>query len=123
LIVLIVIILAAGLFAGFSLFPEPSRLDDITVAPPGDLTLSVGETKQLKVIALYDDGMREFVTLGCDYTAKKLKPGRKAIITVSDEGLITARRKGNSTISVSYIQRRFLTGDITRTAYIFVKVK
>ncbi|MBA7518747.1 hypothetical protein ES705_10820 [subsurface metagenome] len=123
LTVLMAIILIAGLLSGCWLFPE-SKLDYIK-ADPDDVTLNITSalvvTQQLDVTAYYIDGDKADVTLECDYAP--LTVSDTEVVTVNDEGLITAKSKGNTIILVSYTEGNFWTGRITRTDEVKVLVK
>ncbi|GAI98150.1 unnamed protein product, partial [marine sediment metagenome] len=45
------------------------------------------------------------------------------VVTVNDEGLITAKSKGKAKVLVSYTQNNFWTSDITRTDEVKILVK
>ena len=123
LTVLMAIILIAGLLSGCWLFPE-SKLDYIK-ADPDDVTLNITSalvvTQQLDVTAYYIDGDKADVTLECDYAP--LTVSDTEVVTVNDEGLITAKSKGNTIILVSYTEGNFWTGRITRTDEVKILVK
>ena len=124
--VLVVIMLVTGLLAGCGIMPE-SKLWKIEVEPTdfGGITLyvnpaqfpAVDGTCQLEVTAFYDDGTIADVTLDCEYISSDSK-----IAFVSNEGLITAIKVGDATISVIYTQQNFWTSDITRTAKVEITV-
>ncbi|AEI42092.1 S-layer homology domain-containing protein [Paenibacillus mucilaginosus] len=59
--------------------------------------LGVGETHQLEVTALYDDGTSEAVTTGVKYASF-----RPSVVSVSSKGVLTARTEGEAVITVSY---------------------
>lgn len=122
LTVLVAVILIAGLLAGCGIIPG-SRLYYIEVEPD-DFTLHLGSdpTKQLEVTATYDDLTIADVTLECEYTWKP-EALTKVVATVSDEGLVTGMLVGNTDILVSYTQRNFWTGDITRITEVEVRVR
>ena len=123
LTVLMAIILIAGLLSGCWLFPE-SKLDYIK-ADPDDVTLNITSalvvTQQLDVTAYYIDGDKADVTLECDYAP--LTVSDTEVVTVNDEGLITAKSKGNTIILVSYTEGNFWTGRITRTDEVKILVE
>ncbi|GAI06752.1 unnamed protein product, partial [marine sediment metagenome] len=112
LIVIVAVILIAGLLSGCWLFPE-SKLDYIE-ADPDDVTLNITSalvvTQQLEVTAYYTDGTSADVTLECDYAP--LTVSNTEVVTVSDEGLITAKSEGKAKVLVSYTQNNFWTSDI-----------
>ena len=126
LTVLMAIILIAGLLSGCWLFPE-SKLDYIK-AKPDKVTLTmltmdslIGITQQLEVTAFYEDLTEADVTLECDYAP--LTVSNTEVVTVNDEGLITAKSKGNTIVLVSYTEGSFWTGRITRTDEVKILVK
>ena len=128
LTVLMAIILIAGLLSGCWLFPE-SKLDYIK-AKPDKVTLSLDSmsteteyktTQQLEVTAYYTDENKADVTLECDYAP--LTVSNTEVVTVNDEGLITAKSKGNTIVLVSYTEGNFWTGRITRTDEVKILVK
>ena len=117
LTVLVAVILIAGLLAGCWVLPE-SKLDKIE-ADPDEVILSTNLlTQQLEVTAYYTDGTSADVTSNCDYISSDT-----GVVTVSDEGLITAKKMGDSTILVSHTQHNFWTGRITRTVEVNVTVE
>ncbi len=122
LTVLVVIMLVAGLIAGCGIIPE-SKLWKIEVEPIEVLLPYSGDSKQLKVTAYYDDGTSADVTLECDYTASKPEQFAQVVAIVSAEGLVTGIQAGWATILISYTQRNFWTGDITRTHEVAVRVR
>ena len=122
------VILIAGLLSGCWLFPE-SKLDYIE-ANPEEVTLYFGPTlsdtknkttQQLEVTAYYTDETKADVTLECDYTT--LTVSNTEVVTVNDEGLITAKSKGNTIVLVSYTEGNYWAGRITRTDEVKVLVK
>jgi len=116
LIVLVMVILVVGLLAGCWVLPE-SALDRIE-ANPDDVTLNVGDTQQLEVIAYYDDETSADVTSNCDYSSSNTE-----VVTVNDEGLIVAVDSGEEvTILVSYTQQNFWTGRRIRTDEVVITV-
>ncbi len=128
LTVLMAIILIAGLLSGCWLFPG-SKLDYIE-ADPDKVTLYFGPqlnnteiktTEQLEVTAYYTDENKADVTLECDYAP--LTVSNTEVVTVNDEGLITAKSKGNTIVLVSYTEGSFWTGRITRTDEVKVLVE
>jgi len=117
LTVLVAVILIAGLLAGCWVLPE-SKLDKIE-ADPDEVILSTNLlTQQLEVTAYYTDGTSADVTSNCDYISSDT-----GVVTVSDEGLITAKKMGDSIILVSHTQHNFWTGRITRTVEVNVTVE
>jgi len=127
LTVLMAIILIAGLLSGCWLFPG-SKLDYIE-ADPDKVTLNFGTplgatqklTQQLTVTAFYEDLTEADVTLECDYAP--LTVSNTEVVTVNDEGLITAKSKGNAIVLVSYTEGNFWTGRITRTDEVKILVE
>ena len=127
LTVLVVIMLVAGLLAGCWVLPE-SKLDYIE-AEPAKVTLYLGltsdstknNTQQLEVTAFYTDGNKADVTAECDYAT--LTTSIAEVVTVNNEGLITAKSRGNAIVSVSYTQHNFWTGKRTRTDEVDVTVE
>jgi len=115
--------LIAGLLSGCWLFPE-SKLDYIKV-DPDEVTLNTksltGITQQLEVTAHYIDGDIADVTLECDYAPLTLS--NTEVVTVNDEGLITAKSAGKAKVLVSYAQNNFWTSDITKTDEVKILVK
>ena len=61
------------------------------------LNLSIGNTEQLKVTAIYSDKSEEDVTSECKYTNSN-----KKIISIDSDGFIEALNKGNSKITIKY---------------------
>ena len=61
------------------------------------LNLSIGNTEQLKVTAIYSDKSEEDVTSECKYTNSN-----KKIISIDKSGSIKALKKGNSKITIKY---------------------
>ena len=132
LTVLVAVILIAGLLVGCWVTPE-SKLDYIE-ADPNEVTLTTdsftGITEQLEVTAFYDDKTSADVTLNCDYNSSLSNTTGLEIVTVSDEGLITAVIVDNpialqlkATILVTYTQNNFWTGRIIRTYEVDVTVE
>lgn len=123
LTILVAVILIAGLLSGCWLFPE-SKLDYIE-ANPDKVTLNIvsltGITQQLEVTAYYTDENKADITLECDYTT--LTVSNTEVVTVNDEGLITAKSKGNTIVLISYTEGNFWTGRITRTDEVDVTVE
>ncbi|MBA7545951.1 hypothetical protein ES705_38333 [subsurface metagenome] len=117
LTMIMAIILIAGLLSGCWLFPGP-KLDYIEVNPkevtlyyglqPNDMEIKT--TEQLEVTAYYEDENKADVTLECDYAP--LTTSNKEVVTVSDEGLITARSKGIAIVLVSYTEGRTRTDEV-----------
>lgn len=111
LTVLVVVILIAGLLAGCAILPG-SRLWRIEVEP-SSVSLTYVDPQQLEVTAFYDDGDSADVTPECDYVSENPE-----IVIVGDEGLIEAVSPDTGThfvtIFVTYTQRNFWTGNITR---------
>jgi len=64
---------------------------------PSSLTLSMGDTKQLTVVANYSDGSTQDVTNSATYTSSN-----PSVVTVSSGGLISAVNIGSATITVDY---------------------
>ena len=117
LTVLVAVMLIVGLLAGCWVLPE-SKLDYIE-ADPDKVTLNTGLLEvQLEVTAYYTDGTSADVTSDCDYISSNT-----GVATVSDEGLITAKTMGKSTILVSHTQHNFWTGRIIRTCEVEVTVE
>lgn len=123
LTVIVAVILIAGLLSGCWLFPE-SKLDYIE-ANPKEVTLYLtqvpGNTQQLEVTASYIDGNIADVTLECDYAPSTASDTE--VVTVSDEGLITAKSKGKAKVLVSYTEGNYWAGRITGTDEVKVLVK
>ena len=127
LTMIMAIILIAGLLSGCWVFPG-SKLDYIE-ADPEEVTLYFGivsdstknDTEQLKVTAYYEDETKADVTPECDYAP--LTVSNTEVVTVDDEGLITAKSKGNTIVLVSYTEGNSWTGRITRTDKVKILVK
>lgn len=117
LTILMAVILIVGLLTGCWLFPE-SKLDCIE-SEPVEVTLGTNLlTQQLGITAFYEDGTSADVTPNCDYVSSNAE-----VATVSVEGLITAKKMGNTIVLVSYTQHNLWTGKITRTVEVDVTVE
>lgn len=64
---------------------------------PSELTLTVGETKQLVVKAVYSDGTEPYVTSEASYASEY-----ESVATVSATGLITAVDAGQTVVTVTF---------------------
>jgi len=87
-----------------------TRLDSITA--PESVSLYLGETEQLLIMATYEDESTDNVTADATYASDNV-----SVATVSDAGLITAVAEGVATITVSYTE-----GVLTKTADVLVTV-
>lgn len=117
LTILMAVILIVTLLTGCWLFPE-SKLDSIEI-DTDEITLTVGETYQLKITAFYEDETSADVTSNCDYLSSV---SDTEVLTVNDEGLITGVKIGGAIITVIYTQHNLWTGRIIRTAEVDVTV-
>lgn len=76
----------------------PAKIIGIEVSPD-KITMSVGDTKQLKVTALYDDGNHGDITSDCIYVSSNTK----VVPLIDDGNLIAGQSPGKATITVTYI--------------------
>ena len=90
--------------AGAHFSPDEPRLEKLEIEPKEIAFTSVGETKQVKVLAHFTDGSKEDVTHQAVYESKD-----EPVATVTEEGLVTSTRWGGTAILA-----RFL-GEVTST--------
>lgn len=90
--------------AGAHFSPDEPRLEKLEIEPKEIPFTSVGEKKQVKVLAHFTDGSKEDVTHQAVYESKD-----EPVATVTEEGLVTSTRWGGTAILA-----RFL-GEVTST--------
>ncbi|MCY4401419.1 MAG: DUF1553 domain-containing protein [Candidatus Poribacteria bacterium] len=84
--------------AGAPFSPDEPRLDKLEIEPKENVFTSVGETKQLKVLAHFTDGSIEDVTEQAVYESKD-----EPVATVTEFGLVTSTRWGGTAILARYL--------------------
>jgi len=97
-ILMLLFVLAFLFLVGCQTTPVVVKLTEIRVSPD-KITMSVGETKQLEVTALYDDGTFGDVTPDCIYESSN---SFIVIVNTSEgfEGMIIAKAPGKATIII-----------------------
>ena len=84
--------------AGAPFSPDEPRLQKLEIEPKETAFTSVGETKQLKVLAYFTDGSIEDVTDQAVYESKD-----EPVATVKESGLVTSTRWGGTAILARYL--------------------
>lgn len=84
--------------AGAPFSPDEPRLEKLEMQPKETAFTSVGETKQLKVLAHFTDGSIEDVTHQTVYESKD-----EPVATVTESGLVTSTRWGGTAILARYL--------------------
>lgn len=84
--------------AGAPFSPDEPRLEKLEMQPKEAVFTSVGETKQLKVLAHFTDGSIEDVTHQTVYESKD-----EPVATVTESGLVTSTRWGGTAILARYL--------------------
>lgn len=84
--------------AGAPFSPDEPRLEKLVIEPSEVAFTSVGNTKQLKVIAHFTDGSISDVTEQAVYESKD-----EPVATVTDSGLVTSTRWGGTAILARYL--------------------
>lgn len=76
---------------------EPAVTLEQLVVEPSELDLTVGETRELEVRAVYSDGTEADVTGEASYASEK-----ESVATVSATGLVTAVGEGETVVTATY---------------------
>lgn len=84
--------------AGAPFSPDEPRLEKLEIEPSETAFTSVGETKQLKVLARFTDGSVEDVTNQAVYESKD-----EPVASVTESGLVTSERWGGTAILARYL--------------------
>jgi hypothetical protein len=84
--------------AGAPFSPDEPRLEKLEIEPSETAFTSVGETKQLKVLARFTDGSVEDVTDQAVYESKD-----EPVVSVTESGLVTSERWGGTAILARYL--------------------
>ena len=122
-ILILIFVLAFLFLVGCQTTPVVVKLTEIKVSPD-IITMSVGDTKQLQVTAVFDDGIHSDITSDCIYSSSN-----SFIVIVNtaegSEGLIIAKAPGKATIVIvdSYEGEIFTdTAEVTVRADIIEEV-
>ena len=84
--------------AGAPFSPDEPRLEKLDIEPKESAFSTVGETRQLKVIATFTDGSTKDVTHQAVYESKD-----EPVATVTESGLVTSTRWGGTAILARYL--------------------
>lgn len=84
--------------AGAPFSPDEPRIDKLEMQPKETVFNTVGETKQLKVIAHFTDGSMEDVTHQAVFESKD-----EPVAAVTENGLVTSERWGGTAILARYL--------------------
>ena len=84
--------------AGAPFSPDEPRLEKLDIEPKEAAFSTVGETRQLKVIATFTDGSTKDVTHQAVYESKD-----EPVATVTESGLVTSTRWGGTAILARYL--------------------
>ena len=84
--------------AGAPFSPDEPRLDKLEMQPKEAVFNTVGETKQLKVIAHFTDGSIEDVTHQAVFESKD-----EPVAAVTENGLVTSERWGGTAVLARYL--------------------
>ncbi len=84
--------------AGAPFSPDEPRLEKLEIEPSETAFTSVGETKQVKVLARFTDGSVEDVTNQAVYESKD-----EPVASVTESGLVTSERWGGTAILARYL--------------------
>ncbi len=84
--------------AGAPFSPDEPRLEKLEIEPNDTTFTSVGETRQLKVLAYFTDGSTKDVTQQAVYESKD-----EPVATVTESGLVTSIRWGGTAILARFL--------------------
>ena len=84
--------------AGAPFSPDEPRLEKLEIEPKDTTFNTVGETRQLKVLATFTDGSVKDVTYQAVYESKD-----EPVATVTESGLVTSERWGGTAILARFL--------------------
>ena len=76
--------------------PSSGAVTVLTFTSIGSVTLNVGDSRQVKVVALMSDGSNQVITNGATWTS-----GGTSVVTVDNSGIVTGVGAGSTSILVA----------------------